>query len=206
MTAPWIDDAHALVITKTRDTVAAVVVLNSQGLEQLKSQGRNRFIRQLRKAIEPWFESVVLPRKWLFVNPMPLSTQGKTDQQLLTRLLDFDNRKLPQVLNLEMNADGIQLGLRVPEDLLYFPGHFADYPILPGVVQLAWVEYFGKLFFVIDKPFSSMEVVKFTQVIRPGDELILSLDWKTASGKLYFNLSSELGTHSSGRMVYKGHQ
>jgi len=206
MTAPWIDDAHALVISKARDTVAVVVVLNTQGLEQLKSQGRTRFVRQLRQVLEPWFESVVLPRKWLFVNPMPLSTQGKTDQQLLTRLLDFDNRKLPQVLNIEINADSIQLGLRVPEDLLYFSGHFPGYPILPGVVQLAWVEHFGKLFFVIDQPFSSMEVVKFTQIIQPGDELTLSLDWNATSGKLYFKFSSELGMHSSGRMVYQGHQ
>ncbi|WP_432740526.1 AMP-binding protein [Methylobacter sp. G7] len=202
-TAPWIDDAHALVITKTRDTVAVVVVLNAQGLEQLKSQGRNRFIRQLRQILEPWFESVVLPRKWLFVNIMPLSTQGKIDQQLLTSLLDFDSRKFPQVLNLEINSDGVHLGLRVPEDLLYFPGHFAGYPILPGVVQLAWVEHFGKLFFVMDQPFSCMEVVKFTQIIQPGGELTLSLDWKAAPGKLYFNFSSELGMHSSGRMVYE---
>ncbi len=204
MAGPWVDEAHALVITNHRDVVAAVVVLSSQGVEQLKNQGRNRLIRQLRKALEPWFESVVLPRKWLFVNTMPLTAQGKIDQPLLTSLLDFDNRKLPQVVSLDVAPDSIQLGLRVPEDLLYFPDHFASYPILPGVVQLAWVEHFGKLFFVIDKSFSHMEVIKFTQVIQPGDQLTLALDWKIASGKLYFNFSSERGAHSSGRMVYGG--
>jgi len=204
MAEPCIDDAHAMVITNHRDVVAAVAVLSSQGVEQLKKQGRNRLIRQLRKELEPWFESVVLPRKWLFVNTMPLTAQGKIDLQLLTGLLDFDNRKLPQVLSLDVAPDSIQLGLRVPEDLLYFPDHFASYPILPGVVQLAWVEHFGKLFFVIDKAFSHMEVVKFTQVIQPGDQLTLALDWKATSGKLYFNFSSERGAHSSGRMVYGG--
>ncbi|MGZ8181048.1 MAG: AMP-binding protein [Methylobacter sp.] len=204
MTEPWIDDAYALVIAKHRDVVAAVVVLNPQGLEQLAIQGRNRLIRQLRKTLEPWFESVVLPRKWLFVNTMPLTAQGKIEQPLLKNLLDFDSRKLPQVLKLEITPDGIQLGLRVPEDLLYFPDHFASYPILPGVVQLAWVEHFGKLFFDIDQPFSHMEMVKFTQVIQPGDELILALNWKAVPGKLYFNFSSERGAHSSGRMVYEG--
>ncbi|HEY8094742.1 MAG TPA: AMP-binding protein [Methylobacter sp.] len=204
MAEPWIDDAHALVIAKIRDVVAAVVVLSSQGLEQLAIQGRNRLIRQLRKALDPWFESVVLPRKWLFVNTMPLTTQGKIEQRLLKSLLDFDNRKLPQALNLEMTPDGVRLGLRVPEDLLYFTDHFASYPILPGVVQLAWVEHFGKLFFVIDKLFSHMEAVKFTQVIQPGDELTLALGWNGASGKLHFNFSSGCGTHSSGRMVYEG--
>ncbi|HEY8037860.1 MAG TPA: AMP-binding protein [Methylobacter sp.] len=208
ITDPWIDEAHALVISNHRDVVAAVMVLNHQGLEQLAIQGRNRLIRQLRRTLEQWFESVVLPRKWLFVNAMPLTVQGKIDQQLLKNLFlvpthrKETNRKFPQVLNLEITPDSIRLDLRVSKDLLYFPDHFASYPILPGVVQLAWVEHFGKLFFVIDKPFSHMEVVKFTQVIKPGDELTLALDWKAASGKLYFNFSSERGTHSSGRMVY----
>jgi acyl-coenzyme A synthetase/AMP-(fatty) acid ligase/3-hydroxymyristoyl/3-hydroxydecanoyl-(acyl carrier protein) dehydratase len=201
---PWVDEAHALVIAKGRDVVAAVIVLSQAGTEQLQSQGRNRLIKQFRKTLGQWFESVVLPRKWLFVNTMPLTSQGKIDRQLLTNLLDFDNRKLPQVLTLEMTPDSVRLGLRVPEDLLYFPDHFADYPILPGVVQLAWVEHFGRLFFVINKPFSHMEVVKFTQLIKPGDQLTLALDWKAGSGKLYFNFSSEHGTHSSGRMIYEG--
>lgn len=209
MTDPWIDEAHALVINKNRDVVAAVVMLSQQGVEQLEAQGRNRLIRQLRKTLEPWFESVVLPRKWLFVNTIPLTSHGKIEQQLLKSLFSVPtscgtSRKLPHVLNLEMVSDGVRLGLRVPDDLLYFPDHFATYPILPGVVQLAWVEHFGKLFFVIDKPFSHMEVVKFTQVIQPGDELTLALDWKAATGKLYFNFSSDRDTHSSGRMVYEG--
>jgi acyl-coenzyme A synthetase/AMP-(fatty) acid ligase/3-hydroxymyristoyl/3-hydroxydecanoyl-(acyl carrier protein) dehydratase len=200
---PWVDEAHALVIAKGRDVVAAVMVLSQAGTEQLQSQGRNRLIKQFRKTLGQWFESVVLPRKWLFVNTIPLTSQGKIDQQLLTNLLAFDNRKLPQALTLEMTPDSVRLGLRVSEDLLYFPDHFADYPILPGVVQLAWVEHFGRLFFVINKPFAHMEVVKFTQPIKPGEELMLALDWKAGSGKLYFNFSSEHGTHSSGRMVYE---
>ncbi len=206
MAGPWIDDAYALAITHHRDVVAAVIVLSREGLEQLAVQGRNRLIRQLRKVLEPWFEPVLLPRKWLFVNAMPLTSQGKIDRPLLTSLLDFDNRKLPQAVNLEMVPDGVRLGLRVPEDLLYFPDHFASYPILPGVVQLAWVEHFGKLFFVIDKAFSHMEVVKFTQVIQPGDQLTLALDWKAEPGKLYFKFSSERGVHSSGRMVYEANE
>lgn len=204
MAEPWIEDAHALVITNHRDVVAAVVVLSQQGLKQLAIQGRNQIIRQLRRTLEQWFEPVLLPRKWLFVNTMPLTSQGKIEQHLLKILLDFDSRKFPQTLNLDMTHEGVRLELKVPEDLLYFPDHFADYPILPGVVQLAWVEHFGKLFFVIDKAFSQMEVVKFTQVIQPGDQLTLTLDWNPATGKLYFNFSSERGAHSSGRMVYEG--
>jgi len=204
MTEPWVDEAHALVIARSRDVVVAVVMLNQQGFELLAIQGRNWLIRQLRITLKPWFEPVVLPRKWLFVNTMPLTAQGKIDQQLLKTLLDFDNRKLPQTLSLEMAPDHVRLGLRVPENLLYFPDHFADYPVLPGVVQLAWVEHFSKLFFAIDRPFSHMEVIKFMKVIQPGAELTLAIEWKAATDKLYFNFSSERGAYSSGRMVYEG--
>lgn len=200
---PWINEAHALVIAKSRDLVAVTVVLSQSGAEQLASQGRNLLVKQLRKALEPWFETVVLPRKWLFVNTMPLTPQGKIDQRLLTSLMDVDNRKLPQALNLVITVDDIKLGLKVPEDLIYFPNHFASYPLLPGVVQLAWAEHFGKLFFAINKPFCHMEVVKFIKIIQPGDELTLTLNWKANTGKLYFNFSSAQGPHSSGRMVYE---
>ena len=205
MALPWIKDANVRVITQSRDVVAVVAVLTRHGLERLAAQGRNGLIRQLRKALDPWFEPVVLPRKWLFVNTIPLTPQGKIEQRLLTGLLDFDSRKFPQALSLEITAEDAQLGLKVPEDLLYFPDHFAHYPILPGVVQLAWVEHFCKLFFYIDKPFSCMEAVKFMQVIPPGEQLTLTLNWKAAAGKLCFKFSSERGVLSSGRMIYQGH-
>jgi acyl-CoA synthetase (AMP-forming)/AMP-acid ligase II len=202
LATPWIDEAHAVVINKNRDIVAVALVLNQQGVYQLTTEGRVALIRRLRKVLAGWFEPVLLPRKWLFVNTIPLTKQGKIDQPLLKSLLDFDSQKFPQALHLQTMADEIQLGLKVLKELAYFPDHFASYPILPGVVQLAWVEHFGKLFFVMDRPFSHLEVIKFTQVIQPGDELTLSLNWKASSGKLYFNFSSDRGTHSSGRMVY----
>ncbi len=206
----WIAEAHALVISKSRDLVAVAVVLNDQGLEYKTNHGRNGLLKELRFALSAWFEVVLLPKKWLLVNTMPLTTQGKVDQELLKSLLLVPvcaqgmRKKFPQVLNLEINQETIVLGLKVSEDLLYFADHFTAYPILPGVVQLAWAEYFGKLFFAIAKPFSCLETVKFMKTIQPGDELTLTLSWKADMAKLYFNFSSEHGVYSSGRMVYEG--
>jgi 3-hydroxymyristoyl/3-hydroxydecanoyl-(acyl carrier protein) dehydratase len=178
------------------------VVLNQEGLQQLERHGRNLLIKQLRGALYQWFDAIVLPRKWLFLDRLPLTAQGKIEQPLLMQLLGSDSHKFPQTLQVKMASAQIELLLRVPGDLVYFPDHFSSYPLLPGVVQIAWVEHFGKLFFILDKPFLQMEVIKFVKVIRPGDELTLLLDWKAVSGKLQFNFSSALGIHSSGRMVY----
>lgn len=200
---PWIAEAFTLTIAKNRDLVGAAVVLAETGLGQLKTAGRNALINQMRALLCQWFEPIVLPRKWLFLDTMPLTAQGKIDQYLLKALLETDTQKLPQVQAVCIKPDSVELTVKVPEGLIYFPDHFAGYPILPGVVQLAWVEHFGKLFFTIDKPFSQMEAVKFMKTIQPGDELKLSLNWAALTGKLYFNFSSGEGVSSSGRMVYE---
>lgn len=199
---PWVDDAYTVLIAKHRDVVGAAIVLTETGVDCLKNDGRSVLIKQLRAALQPWFEPVVLPRKWQFWDSMPLTPQGKIDQHLIKALLETDTQKLPQVQGVSIKNGGVKLKLRVPEELVYFPDHFAGYPILPGVVQIAWVEHFGRLFFAITQPFLTMEVIKFVKVIRPGDELTLELKWAVASDKLHFNIRSEQGSHGSGRLIY----
>jgi len=198
---PWVAEAFTLMLTRHRDVIGAVIVLTENGIQSLKTKGRKPLIKQLRETLYQYFDAVVLPRKWLFLERMPLTAEGKIEQPILKHLLDMDSRKFPYILGVEKTGDGVELKLNVPEDLIYFPDHFSSYPILPGVVQIAWAEHFGRLFFVIDKPFLHMEVIKFVQVIQPGAELKLMLKWKASPGKLYFNFSSESGTYSSGRMI-----
>jgi 3-hydroxymyristoyl/3-hydroxydecanoyl-(acyl carrier protein) dehydratase len=202
MTIPWVAETFTLMLTKHRDVVGAVIVLTEDGVQSLKTKGRKPLIKQLRNVLYQYFDAVVLPRKWLFLERMLLTAEGKIEQPILKHLLDMDSRKFPYVFGVEKTGDNVELKLNVPEDLIYFPDHFSSYPILPGVVQIAWAEHFGKLFFPLDEPFLQMEVIKFVKVIQPGAELKLMLNWKASPGKLYFNFSSALGTHSSGRMVY----
>ena len=198
----WVHEAFALVLAKHREVVGAVIVLTKHGRQLLQTRGRKTLIRQLRETLYPYFDAVVLPRKWLFLERMPMTAEGKIEQSILKRLLDLDSRRFPFVFGIEKTGDSVELKLNVPQHLIYFPHHFSSYPILPGVVQIAWAEFFGQLFFAIDGPFLHMEVIKFVKVIPPGAELKLMLSWKASPGKLYFNFSSELGPHSSGRLVY----
>jgi 3-hydroxymyristoyl/3-hydroxydecanoyl-(acyl carrier protein) dehydratase len=198
----WVSEAYALVLARHRDIVGIVAVLSDAGAIRMKEQGRNTFIKQLRSNLADSFDAVVLPRKWLFVNSIPLTAQGKVNQELLTSLMNTDTRTLPKVLAAETEAGGIYLQIKVPKELRYFPDHFPEFPLLPGVVQIGWAEYFGKVCFPITKPFSHMEAVKFGKMIRPNDELYLSLEWREAAGKLYFQYSSGSHAYSSGRLVY----
>ena len=202
----WIQQSYTLLlaelIAEKRDKIGAVLVLTEAGKAFLQQQGRTELIKALRKQLMQGFENVVLPRKWLFIQALPLTAQGKINRELLLQLLFQDSTHSPQILFCDYQDVAVELQLRVPPGLVYFSGHFPEQPILPGVTQLAWVEQFGKLFFNIALPFLRMEVIKFKKIIRPGDIIQMNLNWKAESKKLYFELRSVSDSHSSGRMVY----
>lgn len=201
-TSLWVTQSHTLVLKGTRDKISAVTVLSDLAIEQLQLQGRSQLIKQIRQHLSNRFESVVLPRKWLFIQALPYTAQGKINQQLLTELLSLDSNRFPQIVQCDFQDNHVELQLKVLAKIVYFTGHFPEQPILPGVTQIAWAEQFGKLFFAIKQPFLRMEVIKFKKIIRPGDTISMTLNWKAESSKLYFEINSETDSHSSGRMVY----
>ena len=83
MTLPWVAEAFTLMLTKHRDIVGAVIVLTEDGVQSLKTKGRKPLIKQLRDALYQYFDAVVLPRKWLFLERMLMSSEGKIDQPVL---------------------------------------------------------------------------------------------------------------------------
>jgi acyl-CoA synthetase (AMP-forming)/AMP-acid ligase II len=198
---PWIAEAFTLSMTAKRDLLAAALVLTETGQQLLATQGRNALLQALRTQLHQRFESVLLPRKWLIVNALPLTSTGKINQFLLMQLFNADTSKLPYTHSIHCNGNHLELLLKVPANLRYFPNHFANHPILAGVVQIAWVEHFAKLFFGINDSFPTMEVIKFAKLIHPNDELKLTLNWQTDSKKLQFTLSKAEQICSSGRLI-----
>ena len=65
---------------------------------------------------------------------------------------------------------------QVPENSPWFNGHFPEMPILPGVAILhhAWslvAEFMGSDFYL-----KKLSRVKFRRIIKPGDNLVMSID------------------------------
>ncbi len=201
----WIERSHAFLLAGNRDRIGAGLELSPAGKEFLSQQGRRMMIRRLRKQLMNVFETVVVPRKWLLLQSIPLSINGKNNTGLLTGLLALDSTRHPQILFCDLQQDAVELELKIHAGLIYFQGHFPGQPILPGVAQLAWVERYGRLFFNIVSPFFRMEVIKFKKIIQPGVVVNLKLNWKAETGKLYFDLSSDSDSHSSGRILYQEH-
>lgn len=188
-----------------RDTVCAALVLSEFGQQVLTDKGRPALINGIRKQLLRSFETIVLPRKWLFVSEIPMTTQGKIKNNQLDQLFALDSKRYPLIQHCEYQANQIVLNIKVHSDLVYFSGHFPSLAILPGIAQVAWADKFSQLFFDINLPFLRMEVIKFKKTIQPGDWVRMTLNWKATNQKLYFKFDSESDLHSSGRLVF-GHQ
>ncbi|OAI20156.1 MULTISPECIES: AMP-binding protein [Methylomonas] len=196
----WLAEAVALPISGRRDAVAVAGVLSATGHRLMLGDGRKALIAELREGLLRHFEAVLLPRRWLFFSTLPETSAGKPDVPSLRRWLVSDDR-LPLPRQVRWSGDSAELTLKIPADLRYFADHFPRFAILPGVVQLAWVEYYGRLLFGFVVPFRSLEAIKFVQPIRPDSELQLNLTWRAAAGRLGFEFRDADRAYSSGRLI-----
>lgn len=201
MAHAWVAEARLGVVQENRASLGALLVLSERGMHALRNQGRRSLTQALRQHLSQHCETLALPRRWRLLRQLPLNAQGKLPQAEVEALLLAPRPKAPQVLE-QVEADGEwSLQLAVPPDLAYFSGHFPRAPVLPGVVQVEWAMSLGQQLMDLPAKFAGMEVLKFQQLVRPGDEIQLHLRFDPVRGKLYFAYRNETATCSSGRIL-----
>ncbi|MGU9806233.1 MULTISPECIES: AMP-binding protein [Pseudomonas] len=201
MAHDWVSEARLGVVQENRASLGALLVLSESGLHALRNLGRRAVTEALRRHLSEHCETLALPRRWRWLRQLPLNAQGKLPQAEVEALLMAARPKAPQVLE-QVETDGQwSLQLLVPPDLAYFSGHFPTAPVLPGVVQVDWALSLGRQLMDLPPRFVGMEVLKFQQLMRPGDEIQLHLRFDRERGKLYFAYRNDTAACSSGRIV-----
>lgn len=69
--------------------------------------------------------------------------------------------------------------------MAFFSGHFPKTPVLPGVVRVDWALALGQQRLDLPPRFAGMEVLKFQQLVRPGDAIELTLRFDRERQKLH---------------------
>ncbi len=108
----------------------------------------------------------------------------------------------PEMLVEQVQTDDVVLALRIPKDLTYFNGHFDEISVVPGVVQIQWAVHYARHYLGLTWIFSHMESVKFKELLLPGQELELELQYSRQAGKLNFCYRSAACEYSSGRIYF----
>nr|WP_298141978.1 acyl-CoA synthetase family protein [uncultured Pseudomonas sp.] len=198
----WVADARLGVIQEGRAFLGGLVALNPAGIHALRNQGRRAVTEALRRHLSSHCEAIALPRRWRLVSHLPYSTQGKLAQASVDAVIGAPRPTRVEQLSAREQDGEWQVELEVPLDLAHFTGHFPQTPVLPGVVQIDWAQHLAQTL-IADLPprFCGMEVLKFQQLVRPGDLLQLTLRFDTTRGKLYFAFRNGEAACSSGRIL-----
>ena len=194
---PWLAESRVVPLPGARTLLAVAATLTEAGRRKLAQEGRAGLVQGLREARGGRLDPVAWPRRWRFVDALPVDPQGKTSQR---ELLALFRPHLPAVTWIERGPARARLTLVAHEDLAGFQGHFPGHPILPGVVLLDWVRTLARDAFGLSGAVHRMDTVKFQHLVRPGQALEIELTW--APGQLGFRVQGAAGVHASGKLVF----
>ena len=109
----------------------------------------------------------------------------------------------PEIKNVEIIDNEVRLSLFVHDKMTYFKGHFPDFQLLPGVVQIHWAIKFAIKYLACTEAFESMDAIKFVKPLRPNTLVRLSIFKDTEKNTISYLYEGEQGKYSSGRVKFK---
>ena len=198
----FIENSYVMSVKQNgRDIIGCVVTLNDKGKQFVISHGRQEFIKNLKDWLSPYFPNVALPRKIRIVNVIPTNTQGKFLKSEIAEILRSSVAEpiVRILIKTDKSLSGDMVFLR---DSTYFKGHFDEFPILPGVIQLHFVIKFIKLFF--NKTPSAYDILKlkFSSLILPDTTVHFELN-KLSDNEFYFSYENGDVKYSAGKIAIK---
>lgn len=184
---------------KLNDKLCAAVVLNSRGREILEKKGKLELIKILKPNI--LFDNAgisVRCKKWRFLYDLPVNKRGKVNGERIREIFST-NVTYPYVIESCINSENARFELIFPHESNFFKGHFTNFPILPGVVQLFFVKEFIKDAFNLDFVPQKVKKVKFSSIIKPDEKVCLSL--KKTDKAVEYQFKNKEKVFSSGTFV-----
>ncbi|WP_066080627.1 AMP-binding protein, partial [Bergeriella denitrificans] len=200
----WIADAHCAP-HPLRRRPAVWAALSGAGIAALREQGRAAVADTLRRCLAASLDKAVLPRFWRFTDALPRNAQSKiAAADFQTAFTRAQTAPVWTERPSENHHGGVRIfGGRIPLDLTYFGGHFAKFPLVPGVVELQWVRDLAARFEWGRQAVVRVENLKFQQFVRPHDEIVLTLQYDEEKNKAVFKISNGEGAScASGRLVF----
>lgn len=193
-----LEQARALTVEGPRVVVALVGVPTLAGRRVLED-GKAALTQALRTAIAEVVERVAVPRRFRFVDALPVDARGKTTDAALREVLE---RRRPMAKWLETGATRAVIEFHVDSDLEPLEGHFPQVPITPGVAQIDWVIGWAGEAFGLPARVSRLEAIKFQALVVPGQTLRVSLEHNAEKRSVAFCVTRDGAQCSSGRVVF----
>lgn len=187
-----------------RDIIGTVIELTEKGAQRIITVGRRAFINEIKKYLSGFVPNVALPRCVRIVQKIPTNAQGKFVQSDILAMLNSSVVE-PIMQNVIKTDSQMAADLTFLGDSAYFNGHFPEFPILPGVIQMHFVFYFIRLFFHINVFAFDVVKLKYSSVILPDTLTHLEFT-RINENEFSFTYSQKEKICSTGKIVIHGGQ
>ena len=183
--------------------LACICSLNESGKNLLFTRGINELKKHLKNILRNYTD--VVPQKWCFNNCIPTTQTGKIDKAFINKIF-ATNFSFPVILDSISSENEIKYKIFFNKGCNFYNGHFPDFPITPGVVQLYIASELANHCFKINTIAGQIKKIKFSNIIHPDTIIELSLI-KKESG-IEYKYSDATTTYSSGilpiKNIFKG--
>jgi uncharacterized membrane protein/acyl-coenzyme A synthetase/AMP-(fatty) acid ligase/3-hydroxymyristoyl/3-hydroxydecanoyl-(acyl carrier protein) dehydratase len=207
----FVSDVCVISIEEKRQYIAAALVFNNAGKDRFNGLEKHEINKFWRDYLLKYFENVVIPKKWRYLEALPADEQGKkkkedvmllfsgekemADNTIVNGDVKTDNAfssagfgALENEKIIERTENSVSVEFFIPDTSPYFDGHFRGFPILPAVAQTELVVRFAQKYLETGIGLLEIKRIKFTNLIRPFKPLLLKLKKKEKS--IFFILSS----------------
>lgn len=186
----FINKAYCL---KSGDKLSCFATLSEEGKKYLIEKGINNLKFELKNYLKKDFETV--PQRWRFFDIMPSDERGKIDKKIINDIFNI-NLSMPVILDRKEEVDKIEYKLFIYKTCNFFDGHFPNYPIVPGVVQLYLASFYASYHYKTPLGAGQLKRIKFSNVIQP--DIIISLKLEKINDNINFTYFDEKNSYSSG--------
>jgi 3-hydroxymyristoyl/3-hydroxydecanoyl-(acyl carrier protein) dehydratase len=96
----------------------------------------------------------------------------------------------------------IERKLEIPDDLVYFQGHFEGFSVVAGVVQLRWAMDAARVLLGELPSVRGVDALKFPEPLLPGQSLALEVELTPGDSSIRFRLWEGRRTFATGRVTF----
>ncbi|MBR4684110.1 MAG: AMP-binding protein [Spirochaetia bacterium] len=204
---PYVKDSCVIAMADRRQYLAAAVVLSPAGVEKFAGADKFDINQYFRNYLAGFFEAVVLPRKWRYLDAIPQNAMGKRKKDDIKALFE---KKIEDIHGIsfeikEQEENKVVVAFVAPENCDFYDGHFPEKKFLPAVAQFHIAVKVAEQYFKVEIPLVETKRIKFSHPIQPDTPMLLTI---TNDGdKLQFTYNDEAGReHSRGTFLAKERQ
>ncbi|MCK9182237.1 MAG: AMP-dependent synthetase, partial [Fibrobacteraceae bacterium] len=181
-----VKDACAVALTRKRQFLAVAIVFNDAGRKQFKDAMKLVMNNYFRDYLSGFLEATVLPKKWRFIDALPVNTEGKLRREDVEKLFDKNGSRLELISVEKPEPDKAVILVKFPETSDFFNGHFPTFKLLPAVVQVDLVIHWSEEYLLSSIVLHKIPRIKFCKPILPGRLIRLEFSYDKERAKVFF--------------------